>query len=393
MRLDHVGPHVQPVGNVCQEGQNHVHREESLRKDDAPNGRIVQRPLEPLIRVRVGSGVRQAHGVPRQGTHPLGAHRIALVRHGRGSDLGLGEGLLHLLQVGEEADVAAHFVRRLGNAREDAEYIEVDLAGVRLSRDGDGPLEPHELADALVQHLHLLVIAVEQFQEGRLRPRRSLHAAHGEVVDLPRDPLQVEEQILHPQRGALPDRRQLRRLVVRESERGKVPVLHGELLQDADRLYELPPYEDERVPNLNNVGVVPHVARRRAEVDDGHRRRRRLSEGVDVSHDVVAELPLLLGGKLKVDVVQLRAHLLELLVRYVDAELLLGGREGRPELPPRGKFHRRGPYERHFLRGVALHKRMLIHLMVRESTLRKLSARELGEFVGVAHLSFCRLTR
>ena len=51
-------------------------------------------------------------------------------------------------------------------------------------------------------------------------------------------------------------------------------------------------------------------------------------------HDVVAQLVLQFCGKLIVDIVQMCAHLVKLLVRDIQTELLLTLGEGKPEPAP-----------------------------------------------------------
>ena len=60
---------------------------------------------------------------------------------------------------------------------------------------------------------------------------------------------------------------------------------------------------------------------------------------VDVRHNVVAELLLVRLGGVVVDVVTVRLELRYLLVGYVETRLLLGSREGNPELSERAELH------------------------------------------------------
>ena len=166
-------------------------------------------------------------------------------------------------------------------------------------------------------------------------------------------PLVVEEEVLHPQRAPLPDRRELRGLVVRETQGGHVLVLLGKLLQDGQRLDELLLHQLERLLQLDDVRVVPDVAARRPQVNDRHGLGRGVAEGVDVPHDVVAELRLVLVGLGEVDVVEVVLHLLDLLVGDVEAELLLGRGEGEPQLAPRGELHGGAEDGGHLLGGVS----------------------------------------
>lgn len=61
---------------------------------------------------------------------------------------------------------------------------------------------------------------------------------------------------------------------------------------------------------LNRIySVVPHVAGGGTEVDDGSSSGAAVCEGVDVSHDVVPELALLLGRHDEVYVLFVALHL------------------------------------------------------------------------------------
>ena len=85
--------------DVDDQVQHRVGAEEGLRDAQAAVGRIVQRPLKPLGRGRDGGVLHVADQIPRKRADPLGAHRVALVGHGRGADLMAFEGLVDLLEV------------------------------------------------------------------------------------------------------------------------------------------------------------------------------------------------------------------------------------------------------------------------------------------------------
>mmetsp|Transcript_874 Transcript_874/g.1261 ORF Transcript_874/g.1261 Transcript_874/m.1261 type:complete len:427 (-) Transcript_874:221-1501(-) len=322
VRPDDVGPDVQPVGDVGEQVEDDVHAQEALGQVDAPDRAVVQRPLEPLAGVRLGGGGGQRHHVAGQRAHALGAHGVALVGHRAGPDLLLREGLLHLLEVGEQPHVAGHLVRALGHAAQHAEDVVVDLARVGLAGDGDGPLEAHQLAHAPVQGLHLLVVALEQLQEGGLRARGALHPAHGQPCQLRLQPLEVEGQVLHPERAPLAHGRQLRRLVVREPQRGQPLVLLRKAFHHREQLHELAAHQQHGVAQLDDVRVVPHVAAGRAQVDHRHRLGANFTKGMDVPHHIMAEFGLFLFCELKVDVVKIVLHLFNLLITDVNPELL-----------------------------------------------------------------------
>src|SRR5439155_9288194 len=121
----------------------------------------------------------------------------------------------------QEPEIGAELGRRFGESGQEIEHPAVDLAGIRLPGDGNGPGELERLCDPTVQLSHFLVVAVEQFEEARLRPGGPLAAPEGQR----RYPLPerrgVEREILEPERGALPHRRELRGLEVGIGERRK----------------------------------------------------------------------------------------------------------------------------------------------------------------------------
>lgn len=229
------------------------------------------------------------------------------------------------------------------------------------------------------------MITVEQLQKGCLGTGRSLDATHGQVLNFPLNPLEVKHEILHPQSTALANGRQLSRLVVGEAKRRQVAVLGSELTEDANGLDKLALNELESIADLDNVSVVSNVARGGTKMDDGHGRRGSLSVGMDVAHDIVTELLLLLGGILKVDIVQLGTHLLELLIADLNAKLLLGGGKSSPKLAPRSELHGRRPHKGHLFGGISLDERMLVLLLARESSFGELSVGQLDKLVSVAH--------
>ena len=88
-------------------------------------------------------------------------------------------------------------------------------------------------------------------------------------------------------------------------------------------------------------------------MDDARGLRADVAERADVRHHVVAQPVLILGGAVEIDIVEMRAHFLELLVRDGQAQLLLALGEREPETAERRKLPLRGEEMLHPLRGVA----------------------------------------
>ena len=103
-------------------------------------------------------------------------------------------------------------------------------------------------------------------------------------------------------------------------------------------------------------------------MDESARRGRDVAERVDVRHHVVAKAPLVRGDDVEVDVVEMRAHLRDRLVRNRHAELLLRFGEREPELAPQAVSHRRRPELEHRLRRVPLGERRRVAIVSRHRT-------------------------
>ena len=77
---------------------------------------------------------RVHHHVAGQGADTLAAHGVALVGHGGGADLVLFKGLLHLLQVAEQAHVGGKLAGGLGNAGQGGQHACSPSSGNRSGR-------------------------------------------------------------------------------------------------------------------------------------------------------------------------------------------------------------------------------------------------------------------
>jgi hypothetical protein len=199
---------------------------------------------------------------------PFGAHRVALVGHGGGSDLLRFEGLFELPVVLEKAQIRADLVGRLREPRERPHDEVVLLARVGLSGDDLPLLETRPPRESHVELLDFPGIASEEKEERGLGTGRSLGSQEAQLAAGPTDRLEVHQEIGGPERGALSNRRRLRRLIVRVGERRQVPMREGEVPEPPEDFDE--PAFDEREPlaHLHEIGVVRHVSRGRAPVQD-----------------------------------------------------------------------------------------------------------------------------
>ena len=110
---------------------------------------------------------------------------------------------------------------------------------------------------------------------------------------------------------------------------------------------QLAPEITQPVPVQDQVGVVGDVAAGGPQMDDARRQRRGLAVGIDVGHDIVADLPLPLPGGIVVDIGDVLLQLADLLLRYRQAQVMLGPGQGRPQAAPGLKAHVRREQVQH----------------------------------------------
>ena len=201
------------------------------------------------------------------------------------------------------------------------------------------------------------MIALEDLEEAGLGTGRPLHAAARQRRDAVIEVGEVEHEILHPERRALADRRRLGRLQMRVTQRRLGTPLAREGGQRAQHTNDTPAQQLEPAPHDDQVGVVGDERTRGTEVDELVRRGGHVAKGVDVSHHVVPEAPLVDGHLLEVDVVEVRAHLRQRLIRDRHPQPLLGLGEGEPEAPPESVPHAGRPQLQHRRGRVALGER------------------------------------
>ena len=253
----------------------------------------------------------------------------------------------------EQADIVRHAVSALGNGGEDVQYPGVELAGIGLARDGKDLFKPEFRGDHAVHFVDLLPVAVEEVQEGGFR---SGGPAASEELQFGEDPVQFFEighEILDPEGGSLSDCDELGGLIVGISEGREGPVLHGELREGLCRGEQFSPDMPQRLPVKDDIGVVGDVAAGGAEVDDPGGGGSGESVGVDMGHDVVADLPLPGVRGVEVDVVDIGLQFSDLLFGDRQAELRFRSRQRDPQASPRADALPGGKQAQHGFGGVA----------------------------------------
>ena len=108
------------------------------------------------------------------------------------------------LEIGKEAQICRNFVRRGAERSQRGENINVDLARIRLRRDWVRVRETRHLCNQSVEFLHLfyrrgnlkktgpvqnlahlVMVAVKQYEETRLRSRGAFNAAETQIIPCP----------------------------------------------------------------------------------------------------------------------------------------------------------------------------------------------------------------
>jgi len=200
----------------------------------------------------------------------------------------------------------------LGEGREGGEDVGVDFSVVGLACDGGDGAEAHFFCDECFEASDLVVVSFEECEVGGLCAGGAFDAAEGEGVEAVQDFVEVEDEVVAPEGGSFADGGELCGLEVGVAEGGQGAVFAGEFSEEVDESEESGADELEGLSHLDEVGVVADEGGGGAEVDDGSRVGSGVAEGVDVGHDVVAELFFVFGGFCEVDVFEVLVHLLEL---------------------------------------------------------------------------------
>ena len=330
MLFDDGGIDLHAADDVDVQVQNAVHGQEGLRDAETAVGRVVQRPLKPLGGGGEGRVLHVADHIAGQGGDTLGAHGISFIGHGGGADLLCLKGLVHFLQMAHQPDVAGKFGSALGDSAEHLKHGKVRLAGVGLAADLLALVHAHLGGDLLLQQLHLCLVPVKELQKAGAGAGGTLAAQKPQVFQLEVQLLDIEKQVVEPEAGPLADGGGLGGLEMGVGQAGQSLVLLRKVTESGHGVYQELPHQQQAVPHLQNVGVVTHIAGGGAQVDDGLGLGADLAEGEHMGHHVVPDLVLMRRGGGIVDVVNVLAHLLNLLVADGDAQLLLRLRQRDP---------------------------------------------------------------
>ena len=150
------------------------------------------------------------------------------------------------------------------------------------------------------------MIALKQSQKTRLCAGRAFRAAERKFVAATFEFVQIEHEIVAPQRRAFADGRQLRGLEVRVTERRLVLPRFRKSRERIDEVRQRHADRVERFAHQDQVRIIGHVARGCAEVDDLFRVRCDFAVSRNMCHHVVPFGLFVDRGSLQVDIVEVR---------------------------------------------------------------------------------------
>ena len=141
-------------------------------------------------------------------------------------------------------------------------------------------------------------------------------------------------------------------------------VVIGKFCKLAHQLHKLCLYKLQSLCHYYDIGVVADVARGRSEMDYSLCGRAVCAELMDMSHDIVPYLFFFLFGILIVDIIDICTHFSQLLIGYMESQLLFRFCQRDPQPAPRCKLFIRGKQILHFPARISRAKRTLIGAVI-----------------------------
>ena len=180
---------------------------------------------------------------------------------------------------------------------------------------------------------------------------------------------QIKEQILRPKAGAFAGGRRLCRLEMRVGECRHIAIFFGEVGHGGDGIDQKGLDLQKRLAHDDDVRIVADVAARRAQMNDRARAGAGVAVGVNVAHDVVAQLRFIARRAFVVDIVHMRAKFVDLFLRHGKTEFMFRLGQSDPEPPPGGELHVVGENMTHFFARIARAQRACVIIVHETSAL------------------------
>ena len=199
-------------------------------------------------------------------------------------------------------------------------------------------------------------------EKTRARTRRTLTPEKGEIIEFEIEPFKIFRKVVEPEGGAFTERGGLSRLKMRVSENGQVFILIGKATSRVYRVDEKGFYFEQTLSDKQNVGVIGHKTRSRAQMNNGARFWAKIAERVNVRHHVVTEFLFVFVLFFVVYIVNMFFHLGNLLVGDRKSEFFFAFGKGYPEFSPGGISVIRRKYFLHFFVRVSFAKRTYVFI-------------------------------
>ena len=142
----------------------------------------------------------------------------------------------------------------------------------------------------------------------------------------------------------------------------QVLVLLGKVRNGGDSAEQQTTDNTERTLHKYDIGIVSDVAGGRAEMDYSLRAGACVTVRLDVRHNIVTHLMLVLTRTLVIYIVDMCTQLRYLLLGYAEPELALALRKGYPELSPCTELGIRGEYLFHLGTGITCAQRIFVNI-------------------------------
>ena len=133
--------------------------------------------------------------------------------------------------MGQQPQIGPIFVGGLAKAGKRVENLRIDFTRVGLPGNRINRIKTHLAGDERVELTNFGMIAVKECEKTGLRAGRALGAAEAQCCQTVFDLVQIEQEIVAPETGALAHGGQLRWLEMRKAEGRQIAPAFGEASQ------------------------------------------------------------------------------------------------------------------------------------------------------------------
>ncbi len=345
------------IRDVFSDDEHRIHGEERFRNGKALVRAVVKRTFEPLRGLRESGTVDQGHHKASEGANAFAPHRVTLVSHGTGTDLGLFERFFHFLHALHQAHIGCELVKALRNRAQSLVHAVIPLAGISLTGDRQDAFKASLGRYTTVEFHDFFFVAVEEIHEACLRSGRTLHAAERKNLNEEVQFFEVNEHVLEPEASALANGRKLGSLEVRCTELRHILVFHRKLGKLVHHAAKTLANKDKTLLHLDQIGIVTDECGSRTQVNNALGLRALDAVSVDMAHHVMTATFFFGFSHVEVDIRSVSLQFIYLFLGNRKAEFHFGFGEINPEFTPSLELVLRAKDVAHFLRGITLNQR------------------------------------